>query len=193
MRCCTGDTQARTAPRSHSWLVLVGFILISSVVGAARVDAASVTLSWTAPTTNADGTRLTDLASYRVYLATSTPPCPSASFFTVPSPTTAPASGQTMSSLRHGAHRGHDVLRARDRGRYFGNESACSGAASGVAHPDFSVTPSRHELWQRPDREHGRPDLHSAEHEHRDPLGCGERRRTLQHPVWRLLFARPRR
>jgi len=132
----------RTTPRSHSWFVLVGFILVSIVVGAARVDGASVTLSWTAPTTNADGTRLADLASYRLYLATSTPPCPSASFFTVPSPTRAPASGQTMSSLVTALTPGTTYFARVTAVDNSGNESACSGAASGVAHPDFRVTPS---------------------------------------------------
>ena len=132
----------RTTPRSHSWFVLVGFILVSIVVGAARVDGASVTLSWTAPTTNADGTRLADLASYRIYLATSTPPCPSASFFTVPSPTRAPASGQTMSSLVTALTPGTTYFARVTAVDNSGNESACSGAASGVAHPDFRVTPS---------------------------------------------------
>ena len=144
MRSLTGDTRAWTAPRSHSWLAVavVGINLIGGVVGAARVDAASLSLNWTAPTTNADGSSLTDLDSYRVYLATSTPPCPSTSFFTVASPTTSPTSGQTMSSRVTGLAAGTTYFVRVTAVDTSGNESACSGSASGVAQPDFSVTPS---------------------------------------------------
>lgn len=41
----------------------------SDVVGASGSNA--TTLSWNAPTTNADGTALTDLAGYKVYYGTS--------------------------------------------------------------------------------------------------------------------------
>jgi hypothetical protein len=34
---------------------------------------ASVTIAWDAPTTNADGTPLTDLAGYRIYFGTASP------------------------------------------------------------------------------------------------------------------------
>ena len=33
-------------------------------------------VSWVAPTTNADGSPLTDVVSYRVYYSTTDPPCP---------------------------------------------------------------------------------------------------------------------
>jgi hypothetical protein len=99
-------------------------------------------VSWNAPTTNADGTPLTDLAGYRLYLGTTVPPCPGDSFHPVPAPDTTPAAGETVSA---------DVT-ALDAGTtYFaritaidlnGNESACSGAASGIARGDFIVTPS---------------------------------------------------
>jgi hypothetical protein len=53
--------------------------------------------SWTAPTTNTDGTRLTDLASYRLYYGTSSSPCPGASVVSVASPTSSPAPNSTVS------------------------------------------------------------------------------------------------
>ena len=41
-------------------------IIVGAIVGSmSRADAASVEVSWTAPTTNADGTPLRDLAGYR--------------------------------------------------------------------------------------------------------------------------------
>ena len=142
MRCCTGDSRARTAPRSRSWIVVVGLILVGGMVGAARVDAASLTLDWAAPTTNADGTQLTDLGSYRIYLGTSSPACPSASFFTVASPTSSPASGQTLSRVVASLTADTTYFARVTAVDTSGNESACSAAASGVAKADFSVTPS---------------------------------------------------
>ena len=122
--------------------MFVGLLLIGGILGATRVEAASVSLSWTAPTTNADGSRLTDLASYRIYLGTSTPACPSASFFTVASPTSTPASGQTLSSRVTALTAGTTYFARVTAVDTSGNESTCSAAASGVAQPDFSVTPT---------------------------------------------------
>ena len=137
----------RSAPRSRSGFAIAGwlarFIVVATIVGiAGRVDAASVTLSWEAPTTNADGTRLTDLASYRIYLGASTPACPGASFFTVTSPTTTPTSGQTLSSRVTALTAGATYFARVTAVDASGNESACSPSASGVAQPDFTVSPS---------------------------------------------------
>jgi hypothetical protein len=113
--------------------LLVGLILAGSIVATARVEAASMTVSWLAPTANADGTPLTDLAGFRIYIATSTPPCPSASFFTVPSPTTTPAPGQTVSSIVTQLTAGTTYVTRVTAVDAQGNESACSASASGVA------------------------------------------------------------
>lgn len=105
-------------------------------------EAASLSLSWNAPSTNADGTPLTDLAGYRVYIGTTLPACPSASFHSVSSPTTRPGFGQTVSTIitALGAGTTYVVrITAIDTG---GNESACSGAATGVARAGLAVTPS---------------------------------------------------
>jgi Fibronectin type III domain len=48
-----------------------GITTVSSGIGA-TASADSATLSWEAPTTNADGSPLTDLAGYRIYYGTST-------------------------------------------------------------------------------------------------------------------------
>src|SRR5262245_8696467 len=135
-------TRARMASRPSSWSLLLMLILAGIVAPPMSADAASVTLSWTAPTTNADGTALTDLATYRIYLGTSAPACPSASFFTVSAPTPNPSAGQTVSigvaSLTAGMTYSARVT-AVDT---IGNESACSATASGVAQPDLAVTPT---------------------------------------------------
>ena len=49
-------TRARMASRMRSWSLIVMLILAGAVASAVDVDAASLTLEWTAPTTNADGT-----------------------------------------------------------------------------------------------------------------------------------------
>jgi hypothetical protein len=41
--------------------------LLMTIVMSAQLQAAEVQLTWTSPTTNVDGTPLTDLAGYRVY------------------------------------------------------------------------------------------------------------------------------
>jgi len=98
--------------------------------------------SWTAPTTNTDGTPLTDLDSYRVYYGVATAPCPGPTFFQVPSPTSSPAPDTTVSfrltGLTTGAQYGVSVS-AVDLN---GNESACSLVASGVAQAMVSVSPT---------------------------------------------------
>jgi Cep192 domain 4 len=124
------------------WIALVGLMLVGGFFDVARLDAASVTLTWSAPTTNADGSRLTDLATYRIYLGTSTPACPSASFFTVSSPTASPASGQTMSTGVTSLDAGTTYYTRITAVDASGSESACSVPANGVAKADFSVTPS---------------------------------------------------
>ena len=68
-------------------------LLASPAQGAGILD-----LAWDAPTTNVDGTALTDLASYNVYVGTSGAPCPGSSYQQIPSPTADPASGEVVTS-----------------------------------------------------------------------------------------------
>ncbi len=105
-------------------------------------DAGSVTLSWTAPTTNRDGTPLRDLAGYRLYLDTRTPTCPGGPFLAVPSPAAAPASAQTVSDHVTGLTASTTYFARVTAVDTSGNESTCSPAASGVARADLGVTPT---------------------------------------------------
>ena len=85
--------------RAHvlrAWLLSSVLILLGAGVEA---EAGSLSIGWTAPVANADGTPLTDLASYRIYLGTSAPACPGTPFRTVTSSTTTPPSGQTVSTV----------------------------------------------------------------------------------------------
>jgi len=132
----------RTALSSCSRILIVVLTLAGVVATAAGVDAASVSLSWSAPTTNADGTPLTDLANYRVYLATTAPSCPSASFLTVSSPTSTPPAGQTVASRVTALTAGATYFVRITAVDGAGNQSSCSPSASGVAQVDFNVTPT---------------------------------------------------
>src|SRR5437870_3010229 len=78
--------------------VAAGRWLLASIVAVAAVHilacpvrAGVLDSTWNAPTTNADGSPVTGVASYRIYYGTSNPPCPASSFLAVPSISSAPA------------------------------------------------------------------------------------------------------
>src|SRR5437667_106610 len=74
--------------RVLAFVVTVGSVLLAAVPALAGI----LDTSWTAPTTSADGSPLTDLASYRVYYGLSTPPsCPGTSYLQFASSTPSPA------------------------------------------------------------------------------------------------------
>ncbi len=52
-------------------ILFFSILLISVFLNASILSAGDATLSWDPPTTNADGTPLTDLAGYRIYYGTS--------------------------------------------------------------------------------------------------------------------------
>src|SRR5207245_1957387 len=118
-------------------LVLGGVVLATNPGSAGVLDA-----SWTAPTTNTDGSPLTDLASYRVYYVTApTSPGPGSTFVEVASPTTTPT-GETVSVRLRGLTTGtlyNVAVTAVDTG---GSQSDCSTTASAVAQVDFAVSPT---------------------------------------------------
>ncbi len=118
-------------------LLLGGVFLVAAPGGAGVLD-----VSWTAPTTNADGSPLTDLASYRVYYGVSNPPCPGSSLFQVASSTPSPPPSQTVTFRLTGLSTGtlYNVsVTAVDAG---GNESACSTPASAAAQLELTVSPA---------------------------------------------------
>jgi hypothetical protein len=123
---------------------LASIAVLGSIVlgGVSRTEAASIGVSWTAPTTNADGSPLRDLAGYRLYVGTSTPACPSGSFHSVSSPTASPGANQQVSNRLTGLVANTTYFARVTAVDGSGNESACSGAASGVAHTDVTVTPT---------------------------------------------------
>ena len=112
-------------------LAVMAILLVASPGLAGVLDA-----TWTAPTTNADATTLTDLATYRVYFGTSNPPCPTSSFWNVPSATAAPTPGTVVTFGLTGLVTGTVYFVQVTAVDTSGNESACSGFASAVAGPD---------------------------------------------------------
>ena len=170
------NARVRTAFNLCSRILIVALTLAGVVAAAASVDAASVSLTWNAPTTNADGTPLTDLANYRVYLATAAPSCPSPSFLTVSSPTSTPPAGQAVASRVTALTGGVTYFARITAVDSTGNESSCSPSASGVAQVDFSVTPTATtDFGSVADRWSSRPHIHRAEHEPGQHLGDDER------------------
>jgi hypothetical protein len=133
---------ARTHARSSGNALIAMMAFASVVLGATGVDAASLLASWNAPTTNVDGTPLTDLGSYRLYLGTTSPACPSPSFQTVASPTAAPTAGDTVSTRLTGLTVGATYFVRITAVDTAGLESACTSIASGVAQAGFTVAPT---------------------------------------------------
>ena len=118
-------------------LLLLQLLLVTTPARAGFLDA-----SWTAPTTNTDGSPLKDLASYRVYYGTPSAPCPGSSRAQMASATSSPGPNQAVSLRLTGLTVGtlyNVAVTAMDTA---GNESACSSVASAVARPEFAVTPT---------------------------------------------------
>ncbi len=114
--------------------LLVGGLVLLFLAPAAQ--SGILDLSWDAPTTNSDGTALTDLSAYRVYSGTSSAPCPGSSYQVVPSPAPAPTVGDVINYQLTGLNTGTTYfvrVTAVDTG---GNESACSNQATGQAKAD---------------------------------------------------------
>src|SRR4029453_5263016 len=73
-------------PRSTVSYVAIGVLLTGTLLGACPCAAGLLDASWTPPTTNTDGSPLTDLAFYRLYYGPSTSPCPGSASLQVAAP-----------------------------------------------------------------------------------------------------------
>ena len=89
--------------------------------------------SWVAPTTNADGSPLTDLAFYRLYFDAASTPCSGSAFFQVPSPTASPQINDTITYSVTGLLAGARYFAAVTAVDSSGLESDCSPVASAIA------------------------------------------------------------
>ena len=124
------------------WLLGLGVVLGGVLLRAAPGGAGILDVSWIAPTTNSDGSPMTDLASYRVYYGASNPPCPGPSFFQVASSTPSPPSNQVVTFRLTGLSSGTLYYVSVTAVDTSGNESACATPASAVARIEFAVSPT---------------------------------------------------
>ena len=131
-------------PRTRSAVayVAIGVLLSGTLLGAGPGTAGLLDASWTAPTTNTDGSALTDLAFYRLYYGSSTSPCPGSASVQVAAPTSTPGSNQTMSYRLTGLTAGTLYNVAVTAVDSVGLQSACSSVASAVARSEFGVSPT---------------------------------------------------
>lgn len=131
-------------PRKHAVVSQVALpLFLSGVLWWANPSAAGILDAiWTAPTTNTDGSPLTDLASYLLYYGTSSSPCPGGSSVQVAAPTSSPGLNQTTSFRLTGLTTGAQYNVAVTAVDALGNQSACSSVASAVARTDFAVSPT---------------------------------------------------
>ena len=131
-------TNARSAVTCVGLGLLLCAILLVTTPGTAGI----LDATWTAPTTNTDGSPLTDLASYWLYYGTSSSPCPGSSSVQVASPTSSPGPNQTMSVRLTGLTTGTLYNVAVSAVDAIGNQSSCSSIANAVARADFAVSPT---------------------------------------------------
>jgi Concanavalin A-like lectin/glucanases superfamily len=131
---------SRTVSRRR--LLGIGVAIATSFVTAAPAAAGILNATWTMPTTNADGTPLTNLSSFKVYYGTSNTPCPGSTFVSMTAPTSSPGPNQTASTTLTNLTTGTTYFASVTAVNSSGSESSCSPVASAVARSDFSVTPS---------------------------------------------------
>ena len=127
-----------SVPRAVS-LIRLSACLLSLLLPAVAL-AGHLNLDWTAPSTNVDGSQLTDLASYRIYYGTGSGACGAASSQDLAAPLPNPIPGTVVSYQLGGLTTGTTYfvqVSAVDTG---GNESTCSNEASAAALADGADT-----------------------------------------------------
>src|SRR5262245_35000346 len=122
--------------------IAIGVLLSGTLLGTGPSTAGILDATWTAPTTNTDGTPLTDLASYRLFYGPSTSPCPGSASVQVAAPTSSPGPNQTMSYTLTGLTAGALYYVAATAVDSLGLQSACSSVASAVARAEFAMSPT---------------------------------------------------
>jgi hypothetical protein len=132
----------RNPGRAGRHILVAALSSIALMAASVSAEAASVSVSWNAPTTSGDGSALSDLSGYRLYFGTSAPACPGSSFFTVASSTRTPAAGDTVSTLITSLVAGTTYFARVTAVDTSGNESPCSGVASDIAQVGFTVAPA---------------------------------------------------
>src|SRR3990172_5277754 len=80
----------------RGWFLALTIVAAALLLLALPVQAGVLDATWNAPTTNDDGTPLTDLGTYRVYFGISNPPCPTSSYWEIAAATAAPTPGTVV-------------------------------------------------------------------------------------------------
>src|SRR5437867_8657895 len=89
--------------------------------------------SWVAPITNADGSPLTDVVSYRVYYSTTDPPCPTGNAIVVAAPKVPLPPGQRLEVRLNGLTVGKLYFVAVTAVNSRGSASNCTSTVSARA------------------------------------------------------------
>ncbi|HXZ43492.1 MAG TPA: hypothetical protein VEH53_01595, partial [archaeon] len=121
---------------ARRWLVHLAVCAVGILLLAPPLHAGVLNLSWNAPTTNADGSALTDLSTYQVYVGTSSSPCPGTAYQVVPSQKSAPSPGDVVTSQVTGLVTGTNYVVQVTAVDSSGAQSACSAQATALAHAD---------------------------------------------------------
>jgi hypothetical protein len=124
------------------WLLGLGLAPCGVLLVIAAAGAGSLDVFWTAPTTNDDGSPLTELDSYRVYYGTAGPPCPGFFFVQIASSTRSSASDRTVAFSLMGLPPDDIYYVSVTAVDTSGNESACTPAEIAFPQIGFSVSGS---------------------------------------------------
>src|SRR2546422_5423006 len=125
------------------WRLALGLALGAVLLATNPGSAGIVDATCAPPTTNADGSPLVDLASYRIYHGTGSAPCPGPTFSQVASSTASPPANQAVSFRLTGLSAGTTNFVAITAVGTGGMESACSAPANAPARITFSGSPPR--------------------------------------------------
>jgi hypothetical protein len=118
------------------------FLGLASTLLVSGASAGQLDAVWNAPTTNIDGSALTDLGGFRVYYAVDPAPCPgSATSLSVAATSPAPQVGDQATVHLSGLTAGLRYYVGITAVDLAGNESACSPILSAVARSDVAVPP----------------------------------------------------
>jgi hypothetical protein len=132
------------------WFRAIGLTFVGILLVAVSSDAGVLTASWTAPTTNTDGSVLSDLVLYRVYYYTSDSPCPGSTFVEVAAPDSNPSPDEMVSFQLTGLTTGAIYSVSVTAVDTQGNESNCSDTASAVAQDDVASSPTNTGILRHP-------------------------------------------
>jgi hypothetical protein len=108
-------------------------VLLYGGCASTKKDTGILDVTWTVPTTNADGSPLTNIASYNVFYGTEDLPCPVGHFRTVAASGARPTPGQTVSVRLTGLTPGRLYYVSVAAVNADGSRSDCSATVSARA------------------------------------------------------------